>query len=173
MTTGERRLLHVAAGATSITGVTVWVMKDLLPRRDPFSVLGHPWQPHVLAAHLLVAPTLVFALGLIYREHIVQGWRYGRSGDGRRSGLLTVLGALPMILSGYLLQVVTGDLARHVLSIGHLVTGLLFTGMFLAHLVRAWRRRATAPAEAPAVTTPTSAPTSPRKAAAPAAGPSS
>lgn len=146
MTHGERRLLFVSVSATALTGITVWVMKDLLPRRDPFSVLGHPWQPHVLAAHLLIAPAVVFALGLIAREHIVHGWRYGRNGDGRRSGLLTVLWALPMILSGYLLQVVTGDLLRRLLSVGHLVSGLLFTALFLGHLVRAWRRRSAAAA---------------------------
>ncbi len=144
MTAGERRLLFVSVSTTAITGVTVWVMKDLLPRRDPFSVLGHPWQPHVLAAHLLVAPAVVFALGLIAREHIVQGWKYGVNGDGRRSGILTVLWALPMILSGYLLQIVTGDTPRRVLSIGHLVSGALFTALFVGHLVRAWRRRAAA-----------------------------
>jgi hypothetical protein len=152
MTTGERRLLLVSVGGTALTGFTVWVMKDLLPRRDPFSVLGHPWQPHVLAAHLLVAPVVVFALGLIAREHIVQGYRYSVNGDGRRSGILTVLWALPMILSGYLLQISTGDATRRFLSVGHLVTGALFTALFVGHLVRALRRRAAAakPGQAPA-----------------------
>jgi len=160
MTPGERRLLYVSVSATALTGVTVWVMKDLLPRRDPFSVLGHPWQPHILAAHLLIAPAVIFALGLIAREHIVQGWRHGRNGDGRRSGLLTVLWALPMILSGYLLQVVTDETLRRVLSVGHLATGLFFTALFLGHLVRAWRRRAataaveTAAGPAPLAATP-------------------
>ena len=144
MTVGERRLLYVSVSATAITGVTVWIMKDLLPRRDPFSVLGHPWQPHILAAHLLIAPAVVFALGLIAREHIVQGWRFGTNGDGRRTGLMTVLWALPMILSGYLLQIVTGDTPRRLLSLGHLVSGALFTALFAGHLVRAWRRRAAA-----------------------------
>jgi len=144
MTAVERRLLYVSVSATAVTGVTVWVMKDLLPRRDPFSVLGHPWQPYVLAAHLLVAPAVVFALGLIAREHIVQGWKYGVNGTGRRSGIMTVLWALPMILSGYLLQIVTGDLSRRVLATGHLVSGAIFTALFAGHLVRAWRRRAAA-----------------------------
>lgn len=144
MTVGERRLLYVSVSATAITGVTVWIMKDLLPRRDSFSVLGHPWQPHILAAHLLIAPAVVFALGLIAREHIVQGWKFGTNGDGRRTGLMTVLWALPMILSGYLLQIVTGDTPRRVLSLGHLVSGALFTALFAGHLVRAWRRRAAA-----------------------------
>jgi len=42
----ERSWLSWSVAIVTITGAAYWVMKDLMPRTDPFSVLGHPWQPH-------------------------------------------------------------------------------------------------------------------------------
>jgi hypothetical protein len=50
-----------------------------------------------------------------------------------------------MVLSGYLLQVVTAPEGRRFLGLLHLVSGLLFALLFVAHLVAtAARRRALA-----------------------------
>jgi len=140
----ERACLSWSVATVTITGAAYWIMKDLMPRTDPFSVLGHPWQPHALAAHVLLAPLLVFGLGLIARDHILGGVRNGgRAGNGR-SGLITVLLAAPMVTSGYGLQVVTSPGARRWMAVIHLATGLVFAAVFAAHLVAARRRRAAA-----------------------------
>jgi hypothetical protein len=140
----ERAWLSWSVGLTAITGVAYFVMKDLMPRSDPFSVVGHPWQPHVLSAHVLIAPLLVFGLGLIARDHILGGVRNGgRRGNGR-SGLITVFLAAPMVATGYLVQVVTGTGARRWIGLAHLGAGLLFAALFAAHIVAARRRRAAA-----------------------------
>jgi len=140
----ERACLSWSVAIVTITGATYWVMKDLMPRTDPFSVLGHPWQPQALGAHVLVAPLLVFGLGLIARDHILGGVRNGGRGGNGRSGLITVLLAVPMVASGYLLQVVTSPGARRALALIHLATGLVFAAVFVAHLVAARRCRARA-----------------------------
>ena len=75
MTAAERHLFRAALAITTATGLAYWVMRDFMRPRDEFSVLGHPWQPYALAGHLLVAPVLVFALGLIARDHILEGIR--------------------------------------------------------------------------------------------------
>lgn len=137
----ERILLHVSIVLAAASGIVYVVMRDLVPRTDPFSILGHPWQPHVLAAHVLVAPFFVFALGLIAREHILERVRNGRSTSGRRSGVVTILLALPMIVSGYGVQVVTAPVLRRGLGIAHLASGLAFALLYGVHLVRASRRR--------------------------------
>jgi hypothetical protein len=137
----ERILLHASIALAAASGIVYVVMRDLLPRSDPFSVLGHPWQPHVLAAHVLVAPFFVFALGLIAREHILERVRNGRSPAGRRSGIVTILLALPMIVSGYGVQVVTAPFLRRGLGIAHLASGLAFALLYGVHLLRAYRRR--------------------------------
>jgi hypothetical protein len=143
----ESRLLSWTVAIVTVTGIAYWVMKDLMPRTDPYSVLGHPWQPHALAAHVLVAPVVLFALGLIAREHILGGVRNGR-GRGR-SGLFSAAVAVPVILSGYLLQVVTAPGARRIVALLHLVSGILFALLFAGHLLTARRRRAAAAAGVP------------------------
>jgi len=141
MTRIERWLLDLSIGLSALTGSVYYVMKEWMRPRDPFSVLGHPWQPHVLSAHVLVGPLVIFALGLIAREHIVDRIVSGRPQTGRRTGLLITSLALPMVLSGYLLQVVTSPGPRRFVSLLHLVSGLLFALLFVSHLVATAARR--------------------------------
>ena len=145
MTDTERHLFRAALAITTATGLLYWMMKDLMRPRDEFSVLGHPWQPYVLAAHLLVAPVLVFALGLIARDHILEGIRSRGAIAGWRTGMSLLGLAAPMIVSGYALQVVTQPGARRVTALVHLLSGTLFATTFLAHaVIAAVARRATA-----------------------------
>lgn len=139
----ERLLLDLSIGLSAVSGAVYFVMKEWMKPRDPYSVLGHPWQPHVLSAHVLVGPAVIFALGLIAREHIVERIVSGRPPTGRRTGLLITSLALPMVLSGYLLQVVTAPAGRRFLGLLHLVSGLLFALLFVAHLLATAARRRT------------------------------
>lgn len=137
MSAFERWLLHVATWITGATGFLYLGMKYLMTRDDPFSAVNHPWQPHVLALHVLAAPLLVFALGLIAREHIVGRFLDERPQSGRASGAATILVAFPMIASGYLMQVVTDPPVRRVLIVIHIASGVLFALWFAAHLLAA------------------------------------
>ena len=141
MTRFESLLLQVSTLLSALSGVIFLVMKYLMENDDPFSILGHPWQPHMLATHVLVGPVVVFALGLISREHIFAGYLNGARKGGRRSGTTTILLAAPMILSGYILQIVTGETFRLVLVILHVASGLLFACLFFWHLRSAAVRR--------------------------------
>lgn len=137
----ERRLLDVSVAVVTLSGITYYVMKTWMRPRDPYSVLGHPFQPYALALHLLTAPALVFALGLIFREHVLEKLSGGRSMPGRRGGVLLAATALPMVLSGYALQASSSPVARAFLSYAHLATGLLFALLFLSHLAATFQRR--------------------------------
>jgi hypothetical protein len=141
MSAFERWLLHAATGLTAATGFLYFGMKYLLTPADPFSAVNHPWQPHVLALHVLAAPLLVFALGLIMREHIVGRFLEARPQQGRASGAATILVAFPMIVSGYLIQVVTDPIMRRVLMVIHVASGALFALWFGVHLLFAGTRR--------------------------------
>lgn len=149
----ERALLRVSILVSAVTGVAFWVMKDLMRPRDEFSVLGHPWQPHALAVHVLAGPVVVFALGLVTREHIIHQIRKGRARTGRRSGLAAVALAAPMILSGYLLEITTQPLLRGWMATLHLITGVLFAAAFAGHFALAALARRAARRERPLVET--------------------
>jgi len=140
MTRVDRLLVHLGLWSAALTGGVFWIMKYRLTNDDPFSVVNHPWQPHVLAAHVLVVPLLVFVLGWIAPGHIIGG--LSEAGPRvRRSGVVVTLLAAPMILSGYLLQVVTGEIARPRIADLHGISGVAFAALFLAHAVTGLRRR--------------------------------
>lgn len=141
MTRFESLLLQLSTLLSTVSGLIFLYMKYLMKNDDPFSILGHPWQPHMLAVHVLVGPVVVFALGLIAREHILARFMNGAGKRGRRTGASTILLAAPMILSGYMLQVVTGETLHLALVVLHIATGVMFAGMFFWHLRAAAVRR--------------------------------
>lgn len=130
----ERTLLNVSTGLVALTGGVYFYMKYLMTGDDPYSVVHHPLQPHALSVHVLLAPVLVFALGLITREHIIGYLLEARQRRGRATGIVAVSLAAPMIVSGYLMQVLTDPGPRRVLSVIHLAGGGLYVLLFLGHL---------------------------------------
>lgn len=139
--------------ATFVSGVGYAVFRYALEPSDPFSVVAHPLEPWLLRAHVLVSPLLVFALGMVSLKHVWKHFR-GGVGTGRRTGTMTMLATVPMIASGYLIQVITHVGWLRALVIGHLVTGTFFLLGIAAHQWALRRRRASisGPSSAPAAT---------------------
>lgn len=110
---------------TAATGIGFYWTKYLAVSTDPFSVINHPLQPVFLKLHILVAPLFLFALGTVAIRHI---WRHIRTGvrHSRKSGLITALSVGPMILTGYLLQVLTGEGWLRAMALSHVGFGLLY-----------------------------------------------
>lgn len=125
MTRFQRGLLLWSSALTALTGIVYWWMDTMLHPVDEWAVVNHPLQPWVLKAHILVAPVLVFAIGLIATEHI---WKHVRSAvrRGRRTGLITMAVIVPMILTGYLIQAVTAEPWLRLIVWTHLGTGLAY-----------------------------------------------
>ncbi len=129
--------------ATFVTGVIYLWLKYLIVNDDPFAVVNHPWQPAVLKAHILVAPLLVFSIGLVTLRHV---WRHLRSDmrEGRRSGVLTVVVLGPMILSGYLIQALTDEGWLRAMALSHIGLGIVYGLGLLLHQFAAGGRKARA-----------------------------
>ena len=133
----ERAVVNATTWLMALTGAAYFYMKYMMVGRDPFSVLHHPWQPHVLSLHVLVGPVAVFALGLIARDHILDRIFEPRQRRGRATGLVILALAAPVIASGYLLQVVTDPGSKRVLVGVHVVGGTLYTAVYAGHFVAA------------------------------------
>ncbi|RMF17797.1 MAG: hypothetical protein D6761_03690 [Candidatus Dadabacteria bacterium] len=146
MRKGERRLLHTATAAAGGTGLVYGLLKYIRWTDDPFSLVSHPWQPAAQHIHVLVVPLLVFALGVVWRDHLFGHWRRGRR-EGRRTGMSGVVLAAVMIGSGYALQVATSGQVRTWWAWVHGASSTLFVSIYAIHLVvhRRARRRLTAP----------------------------
>lgn len=122
----------------SVTGIFYGVMRYLMEPVDPFSVVNHPWQGEVQHLHILVAPLLVFAVGLIWRRHILMHWQNGVKA-GRRSGVEVMLTTTPMVASGYLIQTTVTDSWRLAWIVIHCTTSGLWVAGYLIHQIASRR----------------------------------
>ena len=143
MTRLERWSVWSSSVLTFVTGVVYLWLKYVLVTDDPFAVVNHPWQPVVLKVHILVAPLLVFSVGMVALRHV---WRHLKSGsrEGRRSGLVTLAMFGPMIATGYLIQAVTAEGWLRAMAWSHIGLGLVYGLALLAHQFAAGGREARA-----------------------------
>ena len=142
----ERWTVGLLAVLVSATGLGYFWMKYLLVGDDPFAVVNHPWQPAMLAAHVLAAPGLLLMFGIILNSHILRKLR-ATGVPNRRSGLTSFSTFFAMTASGYLPQVVTSSSLLRILVVVHVAAGVLFAAAYVIHLVISVRlaRRAPAP----------------------------
>ena len=133
---GQAMYMHAAAALTALTGIIFAVMKYAITTDDPFAAANHPWQPHMLSAHVVVSPLLLFGLGWMFGDHIWPRFRGGMKAH-RRSGVWSMAMIAPMTLSAYFMQIATNDTLRDTMKWVHLVTSAAFTIAYVAHLIKA------------------------------------
>lgn len=136
----ESTLVHLSNIAVGGTGLVYALMLYVMESDDPFSVVNHPLQPQVQHLHVLLAPLFVFAVGLIWQRHIWSHWQRGIR-RARRSGASLLLLLVPMVASGYLLQVTVDPQWRNAWEIVHLATSGIWVLAFVVHFGRSGRRR--------------------------------
>ena len=107
---------------------------------DEFALVNHPWQPALHLLHVVTVPLFVFALGLLWPTHIAPKL-CSRATARRRSGIGLMALAVPMIASGYAVQVSVAVEWRTAWAWAHGVTSVLFLLLFLAHLAAATGHR--------------------------------
>ena len=134
MSRGQQVWLHVSVALTTITGAVFAFMKYAMKSADEFSVVNHPLQPHMLAAHVVIAPLLLFVLGWTFSNHMLPKYRFG-DGTNLRTGFSAMLLIVPMTLSAYLLQVSTNETLREVMAWAHWISSGLFLLAYLIHLL--------------------------------------
>ena len=106
----------------------------MLVNADPFAVVNHPWQPAMLAAHVVASPALLLMFGVLLSSHVLRKLRaFGL--PNRKTGLLSLGAFFAMVASGYLLQVVTSEHLSQALVAIHVATGSVFSVTYAAHLV--------------------------------------
>jgi hypothetical protein len=128
--------VHLSTLLVGGTGLVYAWMRYLVTPVDPYSAVNHPLQPATQHLHVLAAPFLVFATGLIWRNHVWSHWKKGVP-QRRRSGLALIASVAPMVVSGYLLQTAVGDGWRKAWVVVHVTTSLLFLAGYLGHAVAA------------------------------------
>ncbi len=137
MTRGQAWAIHLSNLLVGGTGVVYGWMRYFATPTDEFAIVNHPWQPALQHAHVLSAPALVFAIGLVWSAHVWQRWRKGFAVH-RKSGLAMAWMFFPMIVSGYAVQVSVDESWRLAWVWVHVVTSLVWLLFGLIHpLLRA------------------------------------
>jgi hypothetical protein len=132
----ERWSLHLAALLTAGTGLLDGGLRWFGERMGEFGPEPSPYLGLAQHLHVLVAPGLVFTLGLLVRGHL---WpMFKGSPQGRRTGMIAALLIAPMILTGSCVQVATSPAWRMAFAWGHGLSASAFLLAYGAHLVRAW-----------------------------------
>lgn len=131
----ERWLLDISNLLVGGTGIAYAVMRYLMESPDEWSVVNHPWQPHLQHLHVVAAPLLVFACGLIWSRHVLPKLS-ASDPRGRTTGLALVVQLIPMVLSGYLIQVSVSEGWRTTWVWVHVVTSIVWILMTFAHRLR-------------------------------------
>ena len=133
MSRWEYFLFHMANGLVIGTGlVYAWMLYVMRPM-DEFAVVNHPFQPYFLHGHVVAAPLLVLCLGHFGMRHAYVFWSNGTQ-EGRKTGLGLFLLGLPMVMSGYFLQVSVHPDWRTVWLIVHLSTSAGWIGACGLHV---------------------------------------
>ncbi len=139
MTRAEAWFTHGAALLVGGTGLVYGWMRYFVEPEDEFAVAHHPLEPTFQHGHILFAPLLVFACGLLWREHV---WQRVRSDAParRKTGIALAVLLLPMVASGYLIQTSSSDLAREVQVWIHAGTSSLWLLVYSVHQLAPRRR---------------------------------
>jgi hypothetical protein len=142
VTRAERWLFHASNVLVAGTGgVYAWMLYALEPA-DEYALVNHELQPTFQHLHVWFAPLLVLMAGVLWRAHVAPQLRSERRAR-RRSGLALLALLLPMVLSGYSIQVVSEQTWRNTWVIVHVASSVLWCAAMLVHLVaRAHVRRA-------------------------------
>ena len=135
MSRAQLLYLNLSIGLTALTGLVFAVMKYWMTTADPYAAANHPLQPHMLSAHVVIAPFAVFGFGWVFANHIWPKLVYD-DGGRRASGIWSMLMIAPMTLSGYLIQVSANDAILRAMKIAHWISSGLFVVIYAVHLIK-------------------------------------
>jgi len=90
-----------------ITGIGYFLILHYFKIVTQYGVRPNPWQGYWQGAHILVVPALVFAIGMLWKDHIYPKYQK-REQRKRKSGLILIISFFLMGITGYLIQVMGG-----------------------------------------------------------------
>lgn len=135
------RLQHLSNFIVGLSGLIYGFYRYLAEK--PASEFGnavHPLEELWRVAHLISAPVLVFAIGFLWTNHVSEQLAIPKA-KRRKSGLLLIGNAAPMIFSGYLIQTAVNETLRNAWIVIHLVSAGIWLSSYLLHLRKPLKRR--------------------------------
>lgn len=129
----EKRIFQSLLIGVTASGLVYFVTKYGLENDDPFSVVNHPLEPIAFDLHILLAPFLMFAAGMLLRSHAWEKFRKRKRGR-RRSGTFSAVLFFAMAATGYWLEVSSRPFLMNALRVLHILFAVGFVSVYLGHL---------------------------------------
>jgi hypothetical protein len=131
----EKLIVHGGTLVAGLSGIAFAIFKYLYVNTDPFTAFNHPLQPWALKVHVFSAPFLVFGVGIIFKDHVIAKWRNGAPPMVKKIGLITMAIFVPMVATGYLLQMIVDPALLFWTAWVHVGLGALFLLAYAVHLL--------------------------------------
>ncbi|WP_411826413.1 hypothetical protein [Luteolibacter sp. AS25] len=120
------------------SGLAFFIMNRWITVEGDFGPEKHPWQFDILKIHGAAAFLMMIFYGYLLASHMPAGLKAKRE---RVLGLSLVAAQGVMILTAYLLYYSAGEKFREVVGYAHLIVGVTFPFLLLAHVVSGRRRK--------------------------------
>lgn len=128
--TWQSRLFWVTFFLTAVTGINLIFFRDFIPTGDSDTTLLQPY----IKIHILAAAAMLFSLGVVFTRHALPYIKTGKS-PGKKTGITLLSLSLPVVLSGYLLQIVYTPAWQAGSWWVHSITGIVFILLFFIHQI--------------------------------------
>ena len=128
----EKILFNAGIVVVSGTGIVLFYMKYCMSPMDEYAVINHPWQPLILKLHIIFSPLLLLQLGYLLAIHAIPFLKK-KIKAALKTGFFIIVFILPMVISGYGIQVVNDDFWLSVMSILHISFSFIFLVLYLLH----------------------------------------
>jgi hypothetical protein len=134
------RLILIGALLTSwTTGITIYILQKWVRVQGEFGLTYHPFQSDSRQIHGAAAFAMMIIYGYLLASHVPYGWKQQRQ---RKLGLLLLGLQFLLILSGYIIYYTANETLQHFTATAHIITGLTFPLILIAHIALALKARA-------------------------------
>ena len=130
----ERWTFNALLLVVAVTGFAYLWMKYALQNNDPFAVVNHSWQTSMLGLHVVASPAFILIFGIIFNSHVMKKLSATHL-PNRRSGFVSLGTFAAMVVSGYLLQVLSSEEWLQALVVIHVASSAIFSIVYATHLV--------------------------------------
>lgn len=128
------RFTHLAAYLTIAHGIIYFIVKYYMQVESPYGLRPHWSQGVAQGAHILLSPLFIFALGILWKDHILV--KFKKSNRKRISGIGLVAICLVMIVSGLGIQIFYQEGIKEFQTWAHLGSSGAFILFYIVHHIK-------------------------------------
>lgn len=102
------RFTHFAHYLAVLSGLGYFIVIEFFKVDSKYGIRPHETQGYWQGFHILAVPFLVFAVGLLWNDHILKKLK-SKTNHKRKSGIILLISFFLMTISGYLIQLITHE----------------------------------------------------------------